>query len=99
MALFLARLAKRVGIYVPPAGDTPFEDIAELSERTQEAISQMYQMGIMGGATPTTYAPNRTVSRGEMALSVARLMDLMISVGDGRVPYGYVPDDVNRQPQ
>ena len=95
MALFLVRLAKMVGIDVPPARDTPYEDTAGLSERTQEAISQMYQMGIADGAAPTTYAPNRKVSRGEMAVSLARLMDMMIPVSDGRVPYGYLPDDVN----
>ena len=95
MALFLVRLARLVGIYVPLAADTPFEDIANLEQESQEAISQIYQMGITIGATATTYAPARNVSRGEMALFLQRLMDLMVPVTDGRRVFGYTPDDVN----
>ena len=95
MALFLIRLAKLVDIYVPPAGPTPFTDIAGLSKESQETISQIYQLGITIGATTTTYAPGRDVSRGEMALFLQRLMDLMEVAADGRDLYGYTPDDVD----
>ncbi len=95
MALFLVRLAKLVGIPVPASNDTPFDDIANLTPTSQEAISQIYQLGITIGATATTYAPARNVSRGEMALFLQRLMDLMVPVTDGGRAFGYTPDDVN----
>ena len=95
MALFLVRVARMVGINVPSARDNPFTDVANLKQESQEAISQIYQMGITIGATATTYAPDRNVSRGEMALFLQRLMDLMAPAADGRVPFGYTPDDVN----
>ena len=95
MALFLVRLARLVGINVPSVADTPFEDIANLEQESQEAISQIYQLRITIGATATTYAPARNVSRGEMALFLQRLMDLMVPVTDGRKAFGYTPDDVN----
>ena len=95
MALFLIRLARLVGINVPSVADTPFEDIANLEQESQEAISQIYQLRITIGATATTYAPARNVSRGEMALFLQRLMDLMVPAADGRKAFGYTPDDVN----
>ena len=95
MALFLVRLARLVGINVPSVADTPFEDIANLEQKSQEAISQIYQLRITIGATATTYAPARNVSRGEMALFLQRLMDLMVPVTDARKAFGYTPDDVN----
>ncbi len=95
MALFLIRLAKLVDIYVPPPGDTPFTDIADLSEESRDTISQIYQLGITIGTSATTYTPSRNVSRGEMALFLQRLMDQMDVVADGRDLYGYIPDDVD----
>ncbi len=96
MALFLVRLARLVGIDLPPPGSfTPFTDIANLSEDSQDAISQIYQLRITMGATTTTYAPARNVKRGEMALFLQRLMNLMEPVADGRDAYGYIPDDVD----
>lgn len=95
MALFLIRLAKLVDIYVPPPGSTPFTDTAGLSQESLDAISQIYQLGITIGTSATTYTPARNVSRGEMALFLQRLMDLMEVVADGRDLYGYTPDDVD----
>ena len=43
MALFLVRLAKKVGIQLPAASVTPFTDISHLKEASQEAIGQLYQ--------------------------------------------------------
>lgn len=95
MALFLVRLARLVGIRVLPAADTPFEDIAHLGEESQVAIRQIYRLGITVGTSATTYTPARNVSRGEMALFLQRLMDLMVPAADGRIPFGYTPDNVN----
>ena len=95
MALFLVRLARKVGIDIPPPGTTPFTDTANLSQDSRDAISQIYQLRITGGATNTTYAPARDVSRGEMALFLQRLMDEMDPVVDGRDDHGYRPEDVD----
>ena len=95
MALFLVRLARLVGIRVLPGADTPFEDIAHLGQESQAAIRQIYRLGITVGTSATTYTPDRNVSRGEMALFLQRLMDLMVPAADGRIPFGYTPDDVN----
>ena len=95
MALFLVRLAGLVGINAQADVDTPFEDIAHLGEESREAIRRIYRLGITVGATATTYEPARNVSRGEMALFLQRLMDLMVPAADGRIPFGFTPDDVN----
>ena len=95
MALFLVRMAKLVDIYVPPPGDTPFTDIAELSQKSRDAISQIYQLRITIGTSATTYTPRRHVTRGEMALFLQRLMDQIDVVADGRDAHGYTPDDVD----
>ena len=96
MALFLVRMAKRVGIDLPPPDSfTPFTDIGDLSQESQEAIAQIYQLRITIGTSETTYAPKKDVNRGEMALFLSRLMNRMDPVADGRVSYGYIPDDVD----
>ena len=96
MALFLIRLAKRVGIQVPaPRSTTSFTDVGDLSQGSRDAISQLALLGITQGATLTTYAPARHVSRGEMALFLQRLMDLMDPLTDGSTEYGYIPEDVD----
>ena len=95
MALFLIRLARLVGIYVPSGGSTPFVDIGDLTQESQEAIAQIYRMGITIGTSPNTYTPGRNVSRGEMALFLQRLMDLMEVVEDRNDAFGYIPDDVD----
>ena len=99
MALFLIRLAKLVGIRVPsPGSTTRFTDVAHLTIESQDAISQLALLRITIGTNRagTTYTPDRNVSRGEMALFLQRLMDLMDPVADGRDVYGYIPDDVDR---
>ena len=76
-----------------------YEDIADLSRRHPRKLSvRWYQLGITRPALRlTTYAPARNVSRGEMALFLQRLMDLMDPVRDGRdsTEYGYIPEDVD----
>ena len=101
MALFLVRLAGLVGIDVPSAGDTGFSDTAELSANSQAAISQLRQLEITEGTSDTTYSPADSVTRGNMALFVARLMNLMTPLTDGdpslddTVFYGYTPSHVD----
>jgi len=98
MALFLVRLANLVGIDVPDADDTGFGDTADLSAESQAAISQLRQLGITQGTSATTYSPADSVTRGQMALFIARLMNLMTPLTDGDPTlddtafYGYTPE-------
>ncbi len=96
MALFLIRLAKLVGIGVPfPNSSTPFTDVAHLGGESQDAINQLVRLGITIGTSSTTYTPDQNVSRGQMALFLQRLMNLMEPVEDSRDVYGYTPNDVD----
>ncbi len=95
MALFLVRMAEKVGIDVPSAGSTPFTDIVNLPEESRAAISKIYKLGITVGDGKNNYKPRNNVTRGEMALFLQRLMDEMDTVTDGRELYGYRPDDVD----
>ncbi len=95
MALFLTRLAARVGIdMTADPDDAGFTDIGELPDESQTAINQLADLDITTGKSATTYAPADSVTRGEMALFISRLMDLMDPMADGDTPYGYIPSDV-----
>ena len=100
MALFLTRLARVTGISLPPATDSAFEDIGELSLNSQAAINQLEQLDVTRGTSTTTYSPGASVSRGHMALFVQRLMNIMAPMADGSAQsrsserYGYLPSDV-----
>nr|MDE0502078.1 S-layer homology domain-containing protein [bacterium] len=98
MALFLTRLAGLVGIEVTstPAG-AGFTDIGELSAESQTAINQLADLGITRGTSATTYSPADSVTRGQMGLFIARLMNLMDPLSDGNDTNGdwsYTPSDV-----
>ena len=98
VAKFLTRMARRVGIEVPATPpDTAFTDIGHLSYGTQATIKQLADLGIVRGTTPTTYSPHDVVTRGQMALFIARLMNRMTPLTDGDPAmddttfYGYTP--------
>lgn len=94
MALFLIRLAHLVGIDVPPAGDTGFADIGNLGAKSQATISQLAQMGVAKGTTPTTFSPSTSVTREQMAIFLQQMMNKMEPVGYGTYRLGYTPADV-----
>ncbi|MCQ3805354.1 MAG: S-layer homology domain-containing protein [Acidimicrobiia bacterium] len=94
MALFLIRLAGRVGIAVPSASDFGFSDIGHLSAESQVAINQLARLEITKGTSATTYSPEDPVSRWQMALFIARLMDKMEPPSYGNYTFGYTPADV-----
>ena len=58
-----AVLCGRVTVALPPA--------------TQTAINQLKQLAITTGATATTFAPDRSVRRDEMASFLSRTLDLV----------------------
>ena len=98
MALFLTRLADRVGIELPSdPPDAGFTDIGELSAESQTAINQLADLDITHGtnAAGTTYSPDDAVRRGHMALFIARLMDHMKPMAEDKdTVFGYTPEDV-----
>jgi hypothetical protein len=101
MALFLTRLAGRMGIAVndDPA-DAGFTDIGDLSDKSQTAINQLADLEITRGTSATTYSPSNSVTRGQMAQFIARLMNHITPMADGALglstttQYGYTPADV-----
>ncbi len=103
MALFLIRLAKVVGIEMAsdPA-DPGFTDIGDLGDESQTAIAQLKALEITRGnnSSGTTYGPADPVTRGQMALFIARLMNQMAPMSNGgadtMADWGYTPDDVKK---
>lgn len=82
MALFLYRFMG--GIPIGEGGveagevtpdDTRFEDIGHLSGAARRAVLVMYEMGITSGASETRFSPSDRVSRGQMAVFIARVLD------------------------
>ena len=94
MALFLIRLAGRVGIAIPSTGDFGFSDIGHLSAIYRVAINQLAGLGITKGTSATTFSPADPVTREQMALFIARLMDKMEPPAYGDYRFGYTPADV-----
>ena len=98
MALFLTRLAGVVGIDMAgDPDDAGFTDVGELSAESQTAINQLADLGITQGTGGNTYSPGNNVDRDQMALFIARLMDLMDPMSDGddaNGAEGYIPSDV-----
>ncbi len=54
-----------------PGGPHPFSDVTEASQ--QDAISWMANAGITTGTTPTTFAPDEALQRGQAAAFLHRL--------------------------
>ena len=96
MALFLARLAARVGIELTSTPDDPgFTDTGDLSEKAQLAIAQLADADIAKGTSDTTFSPGDSVRRDHMALFLARLMDKMNPYGGADSGDAHTPSDVS----
>lgn len=74
MALFLSRFASAAGLRLPTPGSTGFTDIGDLSAEAQNAISIVKSLGITTGTSATTYSPDTTVTRDQMAAFLIRTM-------------------------
>jgi hypothetical protein len=65
------------------AGANPFTDVPA-SDVHKDAIACLNSFGITKGTTATTYSPSATVTRGQMAAFIARLLtDAGVSLGTG----------------
>ena len=72
MALFLTRKLTTAGYTLGNGVGQGFTDIGSLSAATQTAINQLAQAGVTSGTSATTFSPNDTVSRWQMALFITR---------------------------
>ena len=71
MALFLARLAD-VTLIEPAVSMPPFEDLAHVSDEVRDAVAVIYGLGVTTGTSTSTFSPDDTVTRAQMALFLAR---------------------------
>ena len=95
MALFLTRLAGLLDIEVTSTPDNPgFTDTGDLSANSQTAIAQLADLGITKGTSDTTYSPGDSVTRGQMALFISKLMDQMTPYGGDKSTDAHTPSDV-----
>ena len=54
----------------------PFNDIGSLPSLWQNSIAALYQSGITSGTSSNTYSPNAYVTRGQMAVFLAKALGL-----------------------
>ena len=71
MVTFLWRAA---GSPEPVGKDCPFVDVAE-DTYYAKAVQWAYEQGITGGTSATTYSPDETCTRGQMATFLSRVAD------------------------
>lgn len=76
MAHFLVRIPALTGIDLPAPGEVTFEDVTVLSVAAQRDTSVMVQLGIMDPVTPGRFDPRAAVTRKDMALFLARILEL-----------------------
>jgi hypothetical protein len=76
MALFLTRLLTAIGIGLPSGASQGFTDIGGFDSATQQAINQIRQLGISLGTTAISFSPDQTVTRWQMALFLARTLEV-----------------------
>ena len=76
MALFLTRMLDEAGVGLPSGLGQGFTDIGGLSGGAQQAINQLAQLGISEGTSSTTYSPFGAVTRAQMALFLARTLQV-----------------------
>ncbi|MBW3620287.1 MAG: S-layer homology domain-containing protein [Actinobacteria bacterium] len=86
MASFLARAYQEITGTALPAGNDAFTD--DDGTTHEDNIDRVAAAGIAAGKTTTTFAPGESVSRDQMALFLARELDLLVEEGFVTVPRG-----------
>ncbi|MCQ3813431.1 MAG: S-layer homology domain-containing protein [Acidimicrobiia bacterium] len=82
MAHFLARILRRTDVSLPNLATyttrvSQLGDVSLLNRSARTDISLMLQLKIMDPVTPETFAPNADVTREDMALFLARTMQVV----------------------
>lgn len=76
MALFMARAAERAGLTLPDA-DQGFTDLTGLDPPVVARIEAVAALGIIPGTSAAEFSPGLPVLRGDMALHLIRMLDLV----------------------
>ena len=84
MAAFIERLY-RVVVDGPCDGGHPFTDVSATSF-AYASVGCIFTLGVTTGTSPTSYSPNQTVTREQMASFVARVYRLVTGEPCGSVP-------------
>jgi hypothetical protein len=92
MALFLARFAAAAGVRLPTPAPSGFTDISGLSTEAQNAISIVKTLGITTGTSATTYSPNASVTRDQMAAFLVRTLQAAWFLATSDFTESCVPD-------
>jgi hypothetical protein len=74
-ALYLMRLIEQKGITLRQGSAQPFTDLEGVSAETVNAISALQSASIINGVGGGRFAPNSSLSRGEIAVLVDRISD------------------------
>ena len=61
----------------------PFTDIGHLPQLWRDSIAALKASGITSGTTPTTYSPDANLTRGQMAVFLAKALGLYWSYSSG----------------
>lgn len=93
MARFLVRTAGALGLSLPENPSDPFGDIAALDAEARTAIARLYELGITKGSSAETFDPAGTVTRGQMALFVHRMLaQARAPLGETATPFADLGD-------
>ena len=76
MAHFLVRMLRRTDMILPEPDEDSFEDTASLYPSARADISVMVELGIMELVTPDRFDPRAVVTREDMALFLARILEM-----------------------
>ncbi len=76
MAHFLARMLRLTGMTLPAGGEETFEDVMPLSTEARADVSAMVELQIMDPATADQFDPRGAVTREDMALFLARILEI-----------------------
>ena len=76
VARFLVRTVAALELKLPEGDSMPFDDVAALDAEGRRAVARLHELGITRGRAERVFAPDRTVTRGQMALFLHRLLKL-----------------------
>ena len=75
-AVLLARVLAGAGVELP-AGEGRFTDLGTVTPATRDAVESLAVLGVVGGKTPTTYAPLDPVQRDQSAALLLRTLEAL----------------------